>query len=265
MKLKALIVDDEYPARQELRYLMEQFDNVEIVGEAAGAAEALKLIQALEYDVLFLDISLPGINGLELAAKLQALPRKPRIIFITAYDNYALEAFDVNASDYILKPINKARLKQAIDKVAAGKREDGAARDMDGKTFLAPDYQGEVFPGTAAAEEVMAKRIIAESKGKRVLLDIDDICFAYVEDDVVFIKVFDGKLLTRFTLKELEARLNKRNFFRTHRSYIVNIHKVKEISPFFNGTCLLVMNDKEESEVPVSRNQAKLLRKLYGY
>lgn len=260
MVLKALIVDDEYPARQELRYLLEQFKNVEVVGEAAGAAEALKLIQALEYDILFLDINLPGINGLELAAKLQELSLKPHVIFITAYENYALDAFEVNADDYILKPIDKARLKRAIDKVETSVSRVSEVLTQSKKTTVSPTQPNVTTPSVSG--DLVPARIIAESNGKMVMVDVGDICYAYTEGEVVFLKTTSGKLLTRFTLKELEARLNNRNFFRTHRSYLVNINMVKEISPFFNGTFLLVLNDMEKSEVPVSRNQAKKLRKL---
>ena len=265
MVQKVLIVDDEYPARQELRYLLEQFNNIEIVGEAAGASEALKLIQALEYDILFLDINLPGKSGLELASNLQTLSQKPHVIFTTAYENHALEAFEVNADDYILKPICKARLKQAIDKVAVSKSKENGVCNTDEEIAGAPACLDKASSVSAESGDLMAGRIIAEYKGKMVLADIDEICFAYIEGDVVFVKTFGEKMLTRFTLKELEARLNKSNFFRTHRSYIVNIRKVKEILPFFNGTYLLVMDDKEKSEVPVSRNQARKLRKLLGY
>lgn len=265
MVLKALIIDDEYPARQELRYSLAQFNDIEIVGEAASATEALKLIQALEYDILFLDINLPGINGLELTTKLQSLPNKPHVVFITAYDNYALDAFEVNAVDYILKPIDKTRLKRAIDKVAV--RENavkGESVTEDSKTGT-PDYLNEEFSSAAGQGEILSNRIVAEWKGKIILVNVDEVFFAYTEGDAVFVKTFAEKMLTRYTLKELETRLHKCNFFRTHRSYIVNIYKVKEILPFFNGTYSLVLEDKERSEVPVSRNQAKKLRKILGY
>ncbi len=252
MNLRALIVDDEYLARQELRFLLEQFSNIEIVGEAASATEALKLVQALEYDVLFLDINLPGINGVELAGKLQQLPRRPEVIFTTAYENYALEAFSVNAVDYVLKPISKARLKQAIDKLQHKAAE---------KTSLSPSRPA---PLPTDKDSMDISRIIAESRDRMVLVDVEKIYFAFVKRDLVFIKTYDEEMLTRFTLKELEAKLNGKNFFRAHRSYIVNIHKVKEILPFFNGTSILVMEDKDKSEVPVSRNQSKKLRKLLG-
>ncbi|MGQ9826131.1 MAG: LytR/AlgR family response regulator transcription factor, partial [Desulfotomaculales bacterium] len=117
MKLKALIVDDEYPARQELRYALNEFSQIEIVGEATNAQEAMALIRALDYQVLFLDISMPGMSGLELGAAIRELPRPPYVIFVTAYDEYAVKAFDVDAVDYLLKPIEISRLKRAVDRV----------------------------------------------------------------------------------------------------------------------------------------------------
>jgi len=264
MTLRALIVDDEYPARQELRFLLEQFQDIEIVGEAAGAMEAYKLIQVLEYDILFLDIHLPGINGLELTAKFQELPKKPQVIFITAYDNYAVDAFAVDAADYIMKPINKVRLKRAIDKVKSriGKANEAANPEESAKER---DSAAQPNGGPKDREELITSRIIAELKGRIILVDVDDIYFAYTEGDLVYLKTHTDKLITKYTLKELDSRLNKVKFFRTHRSFIVNIHKVKEIQPFFNGTYNLVLDDKEHSEVPVSRNQAKKLRKVLGY
>ncbi len=252
MNLRALIVDDEYLARQELRFLLEQFKNIEIVGEAASATEALKLVQALEYDVLFLDINLPGITGVELAAKIQQLPRRPDVIFTTAYDNYALEAFSVNAVDYILKPISKPRLKQAIDKLKTKKSE------------AAPPSPPVRSHAASETDSMAISRIIAESRDRMVLVDVDKIYFAFVRRDLVYIKTYDEEMLTRFTLKDLESKLGSKSYFRSHRSYIVNIQKVKEILPFFNGTSILVMEDKDKSEIPVSRNQSKKLRKLLG-
>jgi len=255
MKLRALIVDDEYLARQELRFLMEQFKDIEIVGEAASATEALKLIQALEYDVLFLDINLPGINGVELAHKIHKHPRRPDIIFTTAYDNYALDAFSVNAVDYILKPVSKPRLRQAVDKLR-NKRNEAPAAPAASAVKSAPP--------AAEPDSISISRIIAEARGRMVLVDVEKIYFALMKKDMVYIKTYDEEMLTRFTLKELEAKLGGKNFFRSHRSYIVNIQKVKEILPFFNGTSILVMEDREKSEIPVSRNQSKKLRKLLG-
>jgi len=254
VKLKALIVDDEYPARQELRYALSSFDNIEIVGEATNAVEALALIKAVDYSVLFIDISMPGMNGLEIGSAIQELPRPPQVIFVTAYEEYAVAAFEVNAIDYLLKPVDPKRLKKAIDKVVRLQQDTAADNGS------APSA-----PAEAAAPGFKIDRIPAEKQGKTILVTESDIFFAFTEQDYVYIKTHSDKLFTRFTLKELEARLNSGVFFRTHRCYLVNLHKVKEIVPFFNGTYNLVVEDKERSEVPVSRAQAKKLRRILGF
>lgn len=264
MILRALIVDDEYPARQELRYLLEQFQDVEIVGEAAGAKEAYKLVEVLEYDILFLDINLPEVNGLELTAKFKEFSKKPQVVFITAYENYAVDAFEIDAADYIMKPINKLRLRQAIDKVINKKKKENEGNAAEGN-YKEPGSSSIDVSSLPGRAELISSRIIAELKGRMILVNVDDVYYAFTEGDLVYLKTYEDKMLTRFTLKELEARLNKSIFFRAHRSYIVNINKVKEIQPFFNGTYNLVLEDKERSEVPVSRNQAKKLRKILGY
>jgi DNA-binding LytR/AlgR family response regulator len=265
MVLKALIVDDEYPARQELRYLLEQIKDVEVVGEAAGASEGLKLIQALEYDILFLDINLPGINGLDMATTLHNLTHAPHVIFVTAYDNYAVDAFDVNAVDYLLKPVSKMRLKKAIDKVINKVKDSNEGLSKKNISHSKTDPDNAQTPASLEQGELMTNRIIAESGEKAILVDVKDIYYAFTEGEKVAIKTISDKMYTRFTLKELEMRLNHKHFFRTHRSYIVNLDKVKEILPFFKGSYILVLEDKEKSEIPVSRNQAKLLRKILGY
>lgn len=257
MKLKALIVDDEYPARQELRFLLNNFNNIEIVGEAANAQEALALVKALDYQVIFLDISMPGMTGLELGAAIQELPKPPHVIFTTAYDEFALKAFEVNAVDYLLKPVEPGRLKKAIDKVIKAYQEVAASNEEN-----QPAETGRSKPGPT---QIKIDRIPAEKMGKTVLVAESDIFYAFTEQDYIYIKTHNDKLMTRFTLKELEARLNPQVFFRTHRCYLVNLHKVKEIVPFFNGTYNLVVEDKEHSEVPVSRAQAKKLRKILGF
>jgi two-component system LytT family response regulator len=257
LKLKALIVDDEYPARQELRFLLSNFNNIEIVGEAANAQEALALVKALDYQVIYLDVSMPGMTGLELGAAIQELPKPPQVIFITAYDEYAIKAFEVNAVDYLLKPVEPGRLKKTIDKVIKIYQEVAAGNEES-----QPQENTRTKPGLS---QIKIDRIPAEKMGKTVLVAESDIFYAFTEQDYIYIKTHNDKLMTRFTLKELEARLNPQIFFRTHRCYLVNLHKVKEIVPFFNGTYNLVVEDKEQSEVPVSRAQAKKLRKILGF
>jgi two-component system LytT family response regulator len=266
VKLKALIIDDEYPARQEMRYALSEFDNIEIVGEATNAQEALTLIKALDYQVLFLDISMPGMSGLELGAAIQDMPNRPYIIFVTAFDEFAVSAFDVNAVDYILKPIEPKRLKKAIDKVLKITREMNVSPVLAGPAVEDHGLRdNETKAGQADHVQFKIDRVPAEKQGKTILVSGSDIFYAFTEQDNVYIKTAADKLYTRFTLKELEARLNPQIFFRTHRCYLVNLHKVKEIVPFFNGTYNLIVEDKERSEVPVSRAQAKKLRKILGF
>lgn len=249
MKLRALIVDDEYPARQELRYALRRIDEVEIVGEAANAEEALALIKGLDYSILFLDISMPGMNGLELGAAIQDLDNTPFVIFTTAYDEYAVKAFEVNAIDYIMKPIEEKRLRQAVNKVLRATRE---------KEIEEP-APGDELP------QINIDCITAEINGKTILVNKSDIVYAFTEQDRVYIKTHSEKLTTHFTLKELEARLDPSIFFRTHRCCLVNLRKVREIIPFFSGTYTLVVDDEERTEVPLSRTQAKKLRKVLGF
>lgn len=273
MKLKALIVDDEYPARKELRFLLNNFDNIEVVGEATNAQEALTLIQALDYSILFLDIEMPGMNGLEVGAKVQEMPNPPHVVFVTAYDEYAVRAFEVNAVDYILKPFDEKRLTQTIRKIEKINQqqkqqpkpvsEPTAGPGEPSKQELPVVSEGGVND-TTPKSQIKIDRIPAEKQGKTILVNESDIIYAFTEQDYVYIKTFTDKLFTRFTLKELETRLNPALFFRTHRCYLVNLHKVKEIIPFFNGTYTLIVEDNDKSEVPVSRAQAKKLRKILG-
>ncbi len=273
MKLKALIVDDEYPARKELRYHLNAFDNIEVVGEATNAQEALTLIQALDYSILFIDIEMPGMNGLEVGAKVQEMPNPPHVVFVTAYDEYAVRAFEVNAVDYILKPFDEKRLTQTIRKIEKINQQqkqqskieaEQTAGDENSKQDQSQAASEGEQNGTATKSQIKIDRIPAEKQGKTILVNESDIIYAFTEQDYVYIKTFTDKLFTRFTLKELESRLNSSMFFRTHRCYLVNLHKVKEIIPFFNGTYTLIVEDNDKSEVPVSRAQAKKLRKILG-
>lgn len=268
MKLKALIVDDEYPARKELRFLLNKFENIEVVGEATNAQEALTLIKALDYSILFLDIEMPGMNGLEVGARVQEMPNPPHVVFVTAYDEYAVRAFEVNAVDYILKPFDEKRLTQTINKIVkiTQQQQQQAGGALAGGTPVETQdpAQDNLVSGGQKPQHIKIDRIPAEKQGKTILVNESDIIFAFTEQDYVYIKTFSDKLFTRFTLKELESRLNPSIFFRTHRCYLVNLHKVKEIIPFFNGTYTLIVEDNEKSEVPVSRAQAKKLRKILG-
>lgn len=250
MPLKTLIVDDEYPARKELRYLLSKYPAIEVVGEATNAIEAAQLVSALDYSLLFLDIAMPGCNGMELTKKIQEKnTRLPYVVFVTAHEEYALDAFSVDAVDYLLKPVDPKRLEHTIRKVLQLMQE----REV---TTVKAKVNSEA-PKTLSV-------IPVELSDKTILVDTNDIIYIYASDDYSNIKTLHENYKTRYTLKELELRLNPEQFIRCHRSYLVNIGKIREIIALGNGTLILKVQDQNEIEVPVSRMQAKRLRKILG-
>lgn len=234
--MRVLIVDDEPPARGELRALLRHFPEVQVVGEAASAEEARELIGAVPYDVVFLDIAMPGRSGLELARELMA-NGGPRVVFTTAYPEYALEAFDVGASGYLLKPFDEERLGQVLARLRGG----------------APPAPAWVPP-----------RVPAESGGKTVLLSPSEIVFAYARGEQVYVKLHREHLPCRFTLRDLEMRLRSYGFLRVHRKFLVNLHHVREVVPYFKGAIACVVDDAERTEIPVSRDLSAHVRRLLG-
>jgi len=255
MQLKALIVDDEYPAREEIRYHLKKYDNIQVVGEATNITEALTLINALDYDLVFLDINFPGMNGIDLGRELQKKEKSPKVVYVTAYDEYALDAFEVNAVAYILKPIDEERFDRTINRILKifdrlPAKNQGAEIVNHAKNPPDPHMHS-------------LNKITAELNGKTFLVDIDEICFAYNEHNYVFIKRENDRLITKYTLTYLEEKLSNKNYFRASRGYLVNLNKVMEISPFFNGSYCLVMSDREHTNIQVSRRQSKELRKIF--
>jgi len=251
LKLRALLVDDESPARKELRYLLQPFSEIQIVGEAENALEALELINNLEYSVVFLDIDMPGMQGIELAKKLREKGNSPAVIFTTAHEEFAVEAFSVNALDYLLKPINPERLEQSLQKVIAYQASlSTSPLESHSPPTAAPVRPLEVIP--------------VEQRGKTILLRPEEIIYIYTDKDNVFVKTQKESYLARFTLRELESRLSSSLFFRTHRCYLVNIKRMRELIPYFNGIYTVVVDDQERSEVPVSRTQARKLKEILG-
>jgi two-component system LytT family response regulator len=251
MRIRTLIVDDEYPAREELRFLLSKYPEIEVVGEATNATEAITLIRAVDYHLVFLDINFPTSNGIEIGMEIKKEVNAPLIIYVTAHEDYALKAFDVDVVDYILKPIDKNKLDRAIERVVADYRKRN-----DAETPTSTDREESLH------DEELLTRLTAEYKGKMILVDVKDIIYIYTEDNYVFIKTFDKQLISRYTLSMLAEKLDSKTFFRAHRGYIVNLDKVLELAPSFQGTYSLVVADKEESKIPVSRNQTKELRKL---
>ncbi len=235
--LKALIVEDEAPARMELRYLLEPHQSLlQIVGEAATVAEARALIGAIDYDVVFLDVSMPGESGMTLAAELKEKQPQVKIVFITAYEEHAIDAFLVHATDYLLKPVSAERLTETINRL---KRPD------DDQEAAAP-----------------LQWVPCDQNGHTVPVPVGDIVYITAEQDSIFVATYEARLATRFTLGELDNRLPE-GFIRTHRSFIAQLRYVREIMPYFNGTYLLKMKDKQQSEVLVSRANVRRIKEVF--
>lgn len=257
MVLKALIVDDEYPARMELRFQLGRFDDVEIIGEATNAREALRLIDALDYDVLFLDVQMPGMSGIDLVKQMKGREVMPKVVFVTAYENYAVPAFEMRAVDYLLKPFDGNRLAETIQRlretVGVGAQSTVSERTEEGEAIARSDKKGATL-----------SFLLTEKDEKQIPLPLSEIIYVFSEGYNVFVQTHSDRLLTRFTLQELTDRLPPDQFFRSHRSYLINIFQVKEISPYFNGAYLLKMKDKDHSEVIVSRSNVKRMKELFS-
>ncbi len=261
MELNALIVDDEYPAREEIRYHLKKYSKIHVVGEAATISEALALISALKYDLVFLDINFPIRDGIDLGMEIQNMDNCPYIIYVTAYEKYAVKAFDVDAVDYILKPIDEKKFDRAIKRVVkAYNNETDRANNSDNKIA-----EENIQNTKQNLNSNSITRISAEVNGKIHLIDLDEVYYAFVDKNYVFIKKYDDKIITRYTLTSLENKLQNMNFFRANRSYLVNLNKIKEISPFFKGTCNIVLSDKENSNISVSRRQSKKLKIIFDF
>jgi DNA-binding LytR/AlgR family response regulator len=246
MNLRVFIVDDEAPARRELRYLLNQTGAVEIVGEASNGSAALRGIMESVPHVVFLDVQMPSLNGLELSNLLGRLPDKPLIIFSTAFEKYALAAFDVAAFDYILKPFTIERIQKAVHRATKLLHLKEAYAMPEGRPA-----QARAADRAEAAE--VSKKIPLYKDEKIIPTAPQSIIYARVEDGEIVVRTSDGSYRTKSTLNELEGRLSAHGFVRVHRSSLVNTNHVKEVIPWFNGSYKLVMNDREKTEILVSR------------
>ncbi len=233
--LKALLVDDEVPARSELRFLLGEAGGVEVVGEAGSASEALQLIKAIPYDVVFLDVNMPGLSGIELAEALAGLAHPPAIIFVTAHSEHAVKAFEVAATDYLVKPVEIDRLRVAVER-------------------LKP----------AAELTTRIDRIPVEKSGRKLLLQVSDIFHVMAKDDYSYIYTDGERYLSTLSLADLEVKLESQSFFRVHRRYLVNLAQVKEVAPMYGGTMELTLKDAAQTRVPVSRRRAPALKRSLG-
>ncbi|SFI32880.1 two component transcriptional regulator, LytTR family [Bacillus sp. 71mf] len=242
--MRILVVDDEMLARDELKYLLYRTKEVDIIDEADSVEEALEKLIESKQDLVFLDIQLSDDNGFEIANILKKMKKPPAIVFATAYDQYAIQAFEVDALDYILKPFDEERIVQTIKKFKKRKQHE-----MEEKQ--------EVHASDVSSRMKKLALLIDESI---VLVNIEDIVYAGLLDGKVIVKTICDTYVTNDTLAILEKKLPQMNFLRVHRSFIVNVNHISEIQPWFNSTYNLIM--KEDSKVPVSRTYAKELKKL---
>lgn len=253
-KMRCIIVEDEIPAADELSYIISKHDSIEVEGIAHDGENGMKLIRDKKPDAVFMDINMPLQNGIKLATKVKELDSSIEIIFVTAYEEYAIKAFEVNALDYILKPFDEKRISITISRLEAKWK----SKKKDSEEL--PNIINEII-NKIDKEEKLVKKIPCERNGKIILVDTKDIYFCYIEDEKTYIKTKDDSFLVGYTLYQIEE---KTNFFRAHRSYLVNMDNIKELYSWFNGTYKLVMNDLQKTEVPISRNNVKKLKELLG-
>jgi two-component system response regulator LytT len=258
MPLSAVIVDDEQLARDELAFLLKDVGDVEVVAQGKNGVEGVNLIREHNPDLVFLDVQMPGLDGFGVIKKL--LDKKivlPKIVFATAFDQYAVKAFEVNAVDYLLKPFDKKRVAQSVQKVRE-KLESGSPSSDKLETLVR----------MLESQKPQASKLLIKSAGRLFLVNQKDIGFASIEEGVITVVTggpngMEGQSNCR-TLEELLESLDPNLFWRAHRSYLVNINRIKEVVPWFKSSYQLRMDDKKQTEIPVSRAQTKRLRELFG-
>lgn len=253
--LHILIADDEAPARGELRFILEALTPQAKFSEATNGEETLKLVESEPIQVVFLDINMPGIDGLTVAATIMEGPEPPLIVFATAYNEHTLRAFELAALDYIVKPFDERRLAKTMERVR---------RALDERSMLTEKQTALRNYLRQAAPAGGLTKLWGERKNEsRVLVDYQDILWVVAETKDVFVQSNRGeKLRVRNTLKELEPRLVPHNFARVHKGYLVNLDHVAEVSTWFSGTYVIRMADAGRSQIPMSRRYAAQLKKL---
>jgi DNA-binding LytR/AlgR family response regulator len=264
--LTALIVDDEPLARQELLYLLEKSGGVEVLAQGTNGIEAVDLIRAHQPDLVFLDVQMPGLDGFAVLKKLlDKRIRLPQVVFATAFDQYAVRAFEVNAVDYLLKPFDRGRVQKTIDKARAriaAPSESASGAKLDALLKL---MEEQVQTPRASALKVQVGKIVVRAQNRLLLVDQREICFASIDDGAISVVAagVEGHSNCR-TLEELIEQLDPDAFWRAHRSFVVNIQHIREVVPWFKSSYQLRMDDAKKTEIPVSRSQTKRLRELFN-
>jgi two-component system response regulator LytT len=293
MSISALIIDDEQLARDELKYLLDSVGGVDVVAQGENGIEAVELIEEHHPDLVFLDVQMPGQDGFAViqrvidrnraklakpASSEDDAPHLPQFVFATAYDQYAVRAFDVNAVDYLLKPFDRARVVAAVDRVRA-RLNAGSANGPASSLALGGDSQIDAQPiesqldallrllnrSHGAGQAQPPAKLIVQAQSRLLLVDQAEICFAAIDEGVIRVatRTFEGQSKCR-TLEELLELLDPTRFWRAHRGFVVNIDQIREVMPWFKSSYQLRMNDKQQTEIPVSRAQTKRLRELFN-
>jgi two-component system, LytTR family, response regulator LytT len=258
LAIRTLVVDDEPLAREEMTFLLKAHSDIRIVGEGRNGLEAFQLIKEHQPDLVFLDVAMPGHDGLELVRRLLDKKSKikiPHLVFATAYEQYAVQAFEMNAIDYLLKPIDKGRLAQSLDRVRRLMETPSPSADTL-EELVRMLKEG----STPAAAQT---KLLLRSSGRLFLIDPRQLIFATIEDGMISMATKDMEGESNYrTLEDLQSTLDPAIFWRVHRSYLININHIKEVVPWFKSSYQLRMDDRKNTEIPVSRAQTKRLREL---
>ena len=277
MTISALIIDDEQLARDELAYLLESEPDVDVVAQGANGIEAVELIEEHHPDLVFLDVQMPGLDGFAVIQRVMDRHRKlkngeawqlPQFVFATAYDQYAVRAFDVNAVDYLLKPFDRGRVEKALERVRVRMTSGGSATNNGGESPIESQLDALLQllkSPQGGGRGAQPAKLIVQAGSRLLLVDQADICFAEIDEGVIRVvtQQFEGQSKCR-TIEELLEQLDPAVFWRAHRSFVVNINQIREVVPWFKSTYQLRMNDKKQTEIPVSRAQTKRLRELFN-
>ena len=246
-KLRTIIVEDEELARNLLKSFLKGAENIALVAECENGFEGVKMINELKPDLVFLDVQMPKITGFEM---LELLEHKPQIIFATAYDQYALKAFEYNAADYLLKPYSKERLMEAIDKVAERIQKEGSDSDVAEKVSNFP-------------REEYLDRIVVKDRHKIHIAPVDQVRYIESMDDYVMIYTTEGRYMKQKTMKYFESALDPKNFIRIHRSYIVKVDEINEIQQYEKESYIVILHDK--TKLKVSKTGYKNLKEVLNF
>ena len=252
--LTTIVVDDEQLACDELSYLLKDFPEVEVIATGSNGLDAIELIRKLEPEVVFLDVHMPGLDGLGVVRRLREKGIDlPHFIFVTAYDQYAVEAFRLEAMDYLLKPVDKGRLAETIER---------AKRAVQDKQAPPEPAVAAVAPKSAPAAP--RTKLLVRANNRNFIVDANDVIYATIDDGLITLVTTTIEGCSNYrTVEDLQANLDRDMFWRVHRSYLVNINRIKEVVPWFKSSYQLRMDDRKHTEIPVSRVQTRRLRELF--